>query len=130
MSFHLSARSLSRMHGIDSRLISIAKRAIEITLIDFGIPPTGGMRSIDTQQALFNNRKSKCDGINKVSKHQLGLALDVYAYVDGVANWDKLNLALIAAAFFQAACEMGYRIEWGGLWSLQNPDMPHFQIVD
>ena len=121
------------MKGCDPRLKQIALKAIEITPIDFGIPSDGGLRSAEEQYKLFKLGASKCDGTDKKSKHQAqGLspwskAIDFYAYVNGRANWNKHYLSVIACSFLQAACELGYIIEWGGLWR-SFKDYPHIQI--
>ena len=124
--FKLGSNSLNNRAGVDHRLIEISDRAIQLSIIDFGIPSSGGLRTIKEQAALFTAGKSKADGRTNKSYHQTGRALDVYAYVDGKASWDKLHLALIAAAMLQASSELGYRLTWGGLWKWQ--DMPHFQL--
>lgn len=127
MAFQFSQRSLDRMEGIDQKLKDIAHKAIEISRIDFGIPEHGGKRTSEEQQQLYKDGKSKVDGYHKWSRHQYGEALDVYAYVDGKASWETEHLALVATAMLQAASELGYALEWGGLWkSFQ--DMPHFQL--
>jgi peptidoglycan L-alanyl-D-glutamate endopeptidase CwlK len=127
MNFKLSNKSISNMDGIEYILIMLAKRAIEISVIDFGIPSSGGLRSPSQQKELFDNNKSKADGVIKTSRHQYGEALDFYAYVGGKASWDKGHLAQVACAFLQAANEQGIKIEWGGLWS-NFPDFPHIQL--
>ncbi len=125
--FKLGSNSLNNRAGVDPRLIDISDRAIQLSIIDFGIPSSGGLRTTKEQAALFTAGKSNADGRTNKSYHQTGRALDVYAYVDGKASWDKLHLALIASAMMQAANELGYKLEWGGLWkSFQ--DMPHFQL--
>ena len=125
--FYLSRQSLMNISGVDSRLIEIANLAIKITPIDFGYPRDGGFRSAKTQNELFKNGKSRCDGYDKKSKHQLGLAMDFYAYVNGRANWDKHSLAVVACAHMQAAMDLGYQIQWGGLWK-GFADYPHIEI--
>lgn len=120
--------------GVDPRLVQIACRAIQITPIDFGIPSSGGLRTVAQQARLFANGKSKCDGYLKKSKHQSGRAIDFYAYVEGRASWNRHYLSLIATAFLQASCELCFYVQWGGLWNAwQYPDgwrdMPHIQIV-
>ena len=129
--FELSKSSQDNMEGVDPRLIQIAYKAIMITPIDFGIPSTGGVRTAKEQNELFKAGKSKCDGYIKKSNHQrpeysvYGKALDFYAYVGGGANWHRHDLAVIACAFLQAACEMGYKIESGVLWGW---DSSHIEI--
>jgi len=127
--FKLGKNSINNMAGIDGRLIDIADVAITLSNIDFGIPSTGGLRSKTDQAKLFADGVSKADGVNNKSYHQSGKALDVYAYVDGKASWDKLHLALIAAAMLQASAQLGYELKWGGLWKSWQ-DYPHFEIKD
>jgi len=127
--FSFSEKSLGRMSGVDPRLQEVMKRALEISKLDFGIPEYGGLRTTEEQYGLFETGKSKADGTRKKSYHQTGKAVDVYAYVYGLASWEKLHLAMIAAAVLQAASELGYSVKWGGLWS-NFTDMPHFQIED
>jgi peptidoglycan L-alanyl-D-glutamate endopeptidase CwlK len=129
MSWRLSKRSLERREGVDPRLIEICDLALSLSIIDFGIPGYGGIRTALEQHKLFKDNKSKCDGIKKLSKHQSGMALDFYAYVDGRASWDEGHLALVAAAFLQAASILGYKLQWGGLW-VGFRDMPHVQLLE
>ena len=93
MGFQFSKRSLERMEGVDPRLKEIAKHAITISKIDFGIPADGGLRTAERQAELFADGKSKADGIHNKSRHQSGMALDVYAYVEGKASWETEHLA-------------------------------------
>jgi peptidoglycan L-alanyl-D-glutamate endopeptidase CwlK len=129
MTFQLGENSINNMSGIDERLISIAELAITLTNIDFGIPNTGGLRSTEDQAKLFTSGVSKADGRTNKSYHQTGKAVDVYAYVDGKASWDKLHLSLIAAAMLQASSQLGFELKWGGLWKSWQ-DYPHFEIRD
>ena len=127
--FKLGKNSINNMAGIDGRLIDIADVAITLSNIDFGIPSSGGLRSEADQAKLFADGVSKADGVSNKSYHQSGKALDVYAYVDGKASWDKLHLALIAAAMLQASAQLGHELKWGGLWKSWQ-DYPHFELRD
>ena len=139
MSFQLSSNSKKHREGIDPDLIRVSDRAIEITLVDFGHGPVSGKRSASVQNGLFLNGDSKADGYEIIGKHQPGEALDFYAYVDGKASWKPEHLCMVAAAFLQAASELGVSIEWGGLWNNENSkvingikygwDMAHIQKV-
>jgi len=115
------------MVGVNKKLREIAHRALELSPIDFGIPQYGGMRSAEEQNHLFHRGKSKCDGYRLKSNHQTGNALDVFAYVNGQASWEREHLAVIACAMLQAANELGHKLEWGGLWK-SFVDMPHFEL--
>lgn len=117
------------MTTADPRLVEIAMLAIKISKVDFGIPEFGGKRTHFDQRELFDRGASKCDGTKIKSKHQSGLALDVYAYVDGKASWDTEHLTMVAVAMLQAASRLGHRLAWGGLWT-SFVDMPHFELLE
>ena len=138
--FKLSENSKKNREGIDPRLIKIDDLAITISLVDFGHGPDSGLRTDERQHKLFLDGKSQKDGFHHRSAHQDGKALDFYAYVDGKASWKHEHLAMVAAAFFQAASILGYKIRWGGLWKSQHPDlingipygwdMPHIELIE
>lgn len=123
-----SKRSIERMSGVCEEMREIAHEALRLSPIDFGIPNLGGWRSDIEQNDLFKSGKSLCDGYEKRSRHQDGKALDVYAYVGGRASWADSYMSLIACSFYQAAINLGYRIEWGGLWT-KFKDKPHFELI-
>jgi peptidoglycan L-alanyl-D-glutamate endopeptidase CwlK len=125
--YKLSNTSKIRLDGVDPRIIKIIDLALTISTVDFGIPLHGGLRTKAEQQALFCREVSKCDGVINKSEHQSGKAFDIYAYVDGMASWDRYHLTQVAAALLQAASLLGYELEWGGLWR-NFVDMPHFQL--
>lgn len=129
MAFVFGKASLDHMAGIDHRLVELAHRALSITKIDFGIPSTGGLRSAETQNQLFLAGKSEKDGYENLSKHQYGSALDFYAYVDDHASWDQYYMTQVAAAFLQASVQLGYKVQWGGLWK-NFVDLPHIQLME
>ena len=126
--FKLSAKSEERLEGVDQRIIEIVDLALTITHIDFGIAGDGGIRTAERQLELYEKGVSKCDGFKVKSYHQTGLAFDIYAYVDGKASWDRNHLTSVAAALLQAASELGYKLEWGGLWWAWQ-DFPHFELI-
>lgn len=127
--FQLSSKSKQRREGVDPRLIEISDLTIQITVVDFGHPADAGKRTAERQNELYIDGKSKADGYNKLSRHQSGKALDFYAFVDGKASWDTEHLAMVAAAFLQAASILGYKLKWGGLWK-SFKDYPHVELVD
>lgn len=136
MRFSLSASSKDNRHGVDSRLIEISDLAIEITLVDFGHGQYSGLRTAAEQLHLHESGASpRCDGVVVKSNHQSGRALDFYAYVNGKASWAPEHLAMVAAAFLQAASLLGYKIRWGGLWpskkgGIYGWDMPHIELME
>lgn len=129
MSFSFSQKSLNRMSGVNPILVDVAKRAIQLTRIDFGIPEHGGLRTAEEQKLLYDQKVSRADGYTNRSNHQSGNALDFYAYVNGQASWEIEHLAQVAAAFLQAAIELNVRIRWGGLWHSWQ-DNPHVELIN
>lgn len=114
MSFKLSQRSLDRLDGVDSDLVAVVKRAIELTDIDFGV--TEGLRSEETQRKYVEAGKSQ----TMKSKHLEGKAVDLVAYVDGAVTWELNVYDNIADAMKEAAKELGVSIRWGAAWHINN----------
>ena len=48
--FKLSKRSLNNLNGVKPQLVEVAKLAIQLTTIDFGV--TEGLRTIERQRQL------------------------------------------------------------------------------
>lgn len=122
MTFKLSQRSLNNLKGVDKDLVAVVKRAIEITEIDFGV--TEGIRTLDRQEELFKKGLSK----TMKSKHLIGRAVDVVAYVDGKVSWEKEDYYPIALAMERAAIELNVKIKWGGDFK-RFFDGPHFELI-
>ncbi len=124
--------SLQNIGSVSITLQTLCYKALEIAnrrklhCPDFGI--SCGKRTRMEQIIMFKEGKSKCDGINTISAHQYGFAIDYYAYVDGEANYDPGNLALIATCFQEAAFNMGIVIKWGGNFA-SIADCPHIELV-
>lgn len=114
MSFKLSQRSLDRLDGVDSDLVAVVKRAIELTDVDFGV--TEGLRSEETQRKYVQAGKSQ----TMKSKHLEGKAVDLVAYVDGAVTWELNVYDNIADAMKEAAKELGVSIRWGAAWHINN----------
>jgi peptidoglycan L-alanyl-D-glutamate endopeptidase CwlK len=126
--YKLSNRSRSRLDGINPVLIEIVEEAIKNSPFDFGIPQSGGLRTAEDQNKLFNQKVSKCDGYAKKSYHQSGNAFDIYAYVNGRASWETKHLKPIAEHILNVADEcFNVELTWGGNWP-NFKDLPHFQI--
>lgn len=122
-----SAASVRHMEGVHEDLVRCAHEALKLTKIDFGIPSTGGRRTAEEQRGLYDRGVSNADGSIYVSPHQHGLALDVFAWVEGEVSYEKEHLAQVAAAFLLAANRLGVRVMWGGLFK-DFEDMPHFEL--
>jgi len=111
MNFSLSTRSLDKLDGVDPELVSVVKRAIALTKIDFGV--VYGMRTEEEQEKLFAAGKSQ----TMKSKHLVGRAVDLMAYVDGKGCWELNVYDDLCDAMKAAAEELGIAIKWGAAWS-------------
>jgi len=111
MTFKLSQRSLDKMEGVDADLVAVTKRAIELTKIDFGV--IYGMRTIQEQEKLVAAGKSQ----TMKSKHLVGRAVDLMAYVDGKGCWELNVYDDLCDAMKEAAKELSVAIKWGAAWS-------------
>ena len=115
MAFKFSARSKSRLEGVDPRLVSIAISALARSPVDFGI--TCGLRTAAEQRELHRRGATRV----RRSRHQDGAAIDVAAWVGGKFVWDQEPYVRIADAFAEAAADAGVAVRWGGAWTV--PDV-------
>ena len=112
--FKFSQRSLDNLKGIHPKLAQVVYRAIQITDIDFAV--TDGLRT--AEEAAAN--RAKGTSYRKRSKHEDGLAVDLTPYVNGKLvqgkeeDWPYFNQ--LSKWMFQAAEDVGVKIEWGGNW--------------
>lgn len=142
--YKLSKRSLTNLQGVNTNLVKVVQRAIEITKQDFMV--TEGLRS--REQCCINYGKgrtaqqcsikgvpakyaqpslSKVTWLNNpfASKHTQGRAVDLVPYP---VDWNDLaKFRLIAEAMKQAAKELNVSINWGGDWQ-KTKDYPHFEV--
>jgi hypothetical protein len=54
-----------------------------------------GKRTPEEQKRLFDLGLSKCDGVNKISGHQIGRAFDILLFTEGgvyVPEWPKFMI--------------------------------------
>jgi len=119
--YQLSDRSCDKLIGVHTDLVKIVYRAIQTTEIDFGV--SEGLRSLETQKEYL--AKGVTTTLN--SRHLSGHAVDVFAYVGGIARWEMPLYEKIHDAFKSASEELGIPVEWGGGWK-SFPDGPHFQL--
>lgn len=114
MAFKLSKRSLSRLEGVDERMVRVVKTAITVSKIDFGV--ICGLRTIEEQRELVAKGASQ----TMKSKHIDGLAVDLMAYVGGRASWELNLYDDIADAMKIAADEEDVSLRWGAAWHIND----------
>lgn len=121
MTFKFSQRSENNLRGVNADLVSLARIALSLTSVDFGI--TEGLRTVTRQKELVAEGKSQTMN----SRHLTGHALDVVAYIGKDISWDWKYYEQIAKAFKRASQQTGIPVEWGGDWKTLK-DGPHFQL--
>ena len=136
--FVFGQRSLDRLNGVNTRLVSVVHRALELSTVDFTV--VEGLRSKERQAQLYAQGRTTPG--NKVtwtlkSKHIDGLAVDLAPFADGKIDWsDSKKFDAIAKAMFMAAAELGVKIRWGKDWNANGiigergeVDSPHFELA-
>lgn len=129
--YKFGKRSRARLKGVDSRLVNVLNELIkvmDVTIIE-------GVRSAETQNKYFKDGKSKLDGINKKSNHQLGKAVDLAPYP---INWKESNRFYYMGGMIRGiAKQLNLKIRWGGDWDSDGEtkdqtfmDLVHIEILD
>lgn len=121
--FKFSKKSLDKLKGVNPKLVKLMKEAIKESPYDFMI--TEGLRSMERQQELFKQGKSK----TLKSYHLAGNAVDIALIVNKEVNWDFALYREVASHIKKIAKEQGIKITWGGDWK-NFKDGPHFQIEE
>lgn len=120
--FCFSDRSRENLQGVHPDLITLVKRALEISANDFAV--IEGVRSAERQREMVAKGASRT--LN--SRHLTGHAVDLAPWVKGIIPWDDWQaFEEVARAMKQASAERGIPITWGGDW-LQLRDGPHFEL--
>jgi len=113
--FEFGKQSEKNLLGVHPDLVSLCRRALEITNVDFGI--LCGLRTPEEQADLVRKGASKTYN----SRHLTGHAIDFGVYVEGkYINGDTPGeyrlYELVADAFAVASLELKTPIVWGGEW--------------
>ena len=82
MGYKLGKGSLSKLEGVDERLVTVVKYAIGVTKQDFSV--ICGLRTIEEQRALVEKKASQ----TMKSKHLTGNAVDLVAYFGSSISWE------------------------------------------
>ena len=146
--YSFGASSRKKLETCHKDLIKIMELAISRSDIDFGI--TEGHRSIERQNLLYNQGKSKIDGINKKGKHNYkpSLAVDIYTYHPDLNTrrklaYDKIHLAYIGGVITCCAKELiskgeiSHNVRLGMNWDRDGvidydqsfDDYPHIELI-
>lgn len=118
--FKFGERSIKNLDEVHADLQCLAKRALELSEIDFAV--TEGVRSAQEQEVLV----AKGASWTMSSRHLTGHAIDVMAFVNGKGRWEWPLYEKISDAFTKAGLELGIPFVWGGTW--KSKDGPHFEL--
>ena len=117
----LNPRSEKNLTGVHDKLVSVVRRAADVTDMDFVV--LEGLRTVERQKELVAKGASKTMN----SKHITGHAVDIAPVIGGEIRWDWPLYHKLAAIVKQAAKDMGVTVTWGGDWR-NFPDGPHWEI--
>jgi len=130
-----SSNNLKSVHADLQIIMNEAVKHFDFTVLE-------GHRTVERQNELFHQGKSKIDGIKKLGKHNHlpSLAVDVAPYP---IDWnDKPRFYYLAglikgiASELLAKGEISHRVRWGGDWDSDGKfndqtfiDLPHFELI-
>ena len=144
MSYRFSCASKRRLLDAHPDLARVAERALLLSPHDFAV--TESVRTIERQTELQAKGFSKT--LHSMHLRQIdgyAHAIDVIAvgdlngdgtvdHKDMTLTWNPELYAEIAAAFKEAAQNLGVSIRWGGDFKTRDGDPffdgPHFELVD
>jgi len=127
MAFTFSKRSEDNLEGVNSALVGVVRRALELSTVDFIV--IEGRRTQERQRQLYNAGASK----TMSSRHLSGNAVDLLPVA---ADWNNYKCWLpVLVAMRQAGQELGVKLRFGITWT-DNPedrpakflDAPHVEI--
>lgn len=110
MTWRFGKASESELLGVNPRLVAVARRALELSDIDFSAHE--GVRDLERQKELFASGASR----TMDSYHLTGHALDLVPYVKGRLQWQLPLCTRIARAMHAASLELQTPIVWGAIW--------------
>jgi len=110
--FVFGRSSEKELMGVEPQLVRVVRLALTLSSIDFVV--FDGIRSVAEQLAHVRKGMSE----TMVSKHLVGLAVDLVPYIGGRPTWDWEGCYRIAFAMAAAAnrLECAENIIWGGAW--------------
>lgn len=114
MSFVFGKRSEDNLHGVNPTLVAIARRALQLSPVDFSI--TEGLRSVERQKELVASGKSQ----TMASRHIDGCAVDIFPVG---STWQIAEFIPVLKAFKKAGDELGISLRFGVNWK-NDPTLP------
>jgi len=112
MPYKLSERSLKELTGVHDDLVSVIRRAAELSAQEFAIHD--GIRTLEEQKELVRSGASQ----TLDSRHLTGHAVDFVPVINGKLRWEWDPIYRIADAVRTAAKELEIPLRWGGAWDI------------
>lgn len=113
--YTLGASSLKELDGVHPKLVSVVKRAIELTTADFSVHD--GLRTLQEQQRLVAKGASKTLRSRHLPQSDgYSHAVDLVPYINGKLRWEWGPIWQIALAVDAAATDLDVKIVWGAVW--------------
>jgi len=132
-------RSTTNLETCDERLQRVMRRAIGI--LDFSV--IEGHRSIERQQRLFAEGKSKIDGVTQLGNHNHmpSRAVDILPYpavVNGVNVWNDRDrfvnlMGVVRACAHEEGVQLRFGWDWDGDGNAADQtfhDLPHVELAE
>lgn len=119
--FRFSQRSENNLKGVNSDLVKVIRRTLEITPVDFIV--IEGLRTEERQKQLVAEKKSQ----TMKSRHLTGHAVDI---IPVNTKWQIEEFKPLLKAVKQAADELGVKLRFGINWK-NDPSLPiETQFID
>lgn len=112
MTYKLSAHSEKELNGVHDDLVSVVRRAAELTAQEFAVHD--GIRTLAEQKQMVRSGASQ----TLDSRHLTGHAVDLVPVINGKLRWEWGPIYLIADAVKAAAKELQIPLRWGGAWDV------------
>ncbi len=111
----LGPRSLGELEFVDTALVGVVERALELSEVDFAVHD--GSRELYQQQALVDLGASRTlESLHLIQESGYARAVDLVPYIAGRLRWEWEPLYAVCWAMKKAAAEHRVRIRWGGAW--------------
>jgi peptidoglycan L-alanyl-D-glutamate endopeptidase CwlK len=124
--FEFSSRSLCLLGTVHPDLVRVAKKAIKLSKMDFGV--TCGARSYAEQVELVKTGASHdLHSLHVLQEDGYAHAIDVAAWFNGRISWNNAHYGPIVQAFIEASNSLEIQLEFGHLWP-RFQDSVHIQL--
>ena len=127
-------RSRQSLDGVQPEVRELCEMALSISEVDFAV--IDGFRTAKQQKEMYMSGASELDGVNRISDHQIGKAVDIIPYVKGIDIWAVHEPEVAVAwlevyrAFMRASMKKKLVLEFGLGYNVGGGrDYPHIAVV-